>query len=209
MCTSKHLISLGFTPDRFPAGTHICYIYNDDKRREEIISKFVESGLQNGEQVAYFTDTLPPEKIREHLSDMGVQLPSQTEQERLNIGTALETYCPDGTFIPERMLQTIRNMYTNSIEEGYTGARGTGEMSWALRDVPGAEHLIEYEAKINIVVREHPTTVVCQYDTRRFDGDTLFDVLNVHPMMIVGGQVVHNPYYTPPEDFLKKHLAKR
>jgi len=209
VCTSKHLISLGFTPDRFPAGTHICYIYNDDKRREEIISKFVESGLQNGEQVAYFTDTLPPEKIREHLSDMGVQLPSQTEQERLNIGTALETYCPDGTFIPERMLQTIRNMYTNSIEEGYTGARGTGEMSWALRDVPGAEHLIEYEAKINIVVREHPTTVVCQYDTRRFDGDTLFDVLNVHPMMIVGGQVVHNPYYTPPEDFLKKHLAKR
>jgi len=209
VCASEHLISLGFTPDRFPAGTHICYIYNDDARREEIMSKFVESGLQDGEQVAYFTDTLPPEEIREHLSDMGIQLPSKTEQERLNISAALETYCPDGTFIPERMLQTIRNMYTNSIEGGYTGARGTGEMSWALRDVPGAERLIEYEAKINIVVREHPTTVVCQYDARRFDGATLFDVLNVHPMMIVGGQVVHNPYYTPPEDFLKKHLAKR
>lgn len=30
------------------------------------------------------------------------------------------------------------------------------------------------------------------------------DVLSVHPMMIVRGQLVNNPYYIEPEEFLKQ-----
>lgn len=209
MCASEHLVSLGFTPDLFPAGTHMCYIYNDDRQRQEIMSKFIDSGLQAGERVGYFTDTLSPSELRAHLTDMGVHLPPETDQKRFSISTAMETYCPDRTFIPERMLEVLKSTYKDSIEAGYPGARATGEMSWALRDIPGVDRLIEYEALVNVVVQEHPITAVCQYDARRFDGATLFDVLNVHPMMIVNGQVVRNPYYTPPEEFLEKHMADR
>jgi hypothetical protein len=41
-----------------------------------------------------------------------------------------------------------------------------------------------------------PVTAICQYDTRLFDGETLYRLLTVHPMMIVRGRVVRNPYYT-------------
>jgi hypothetical protein len=43
---------------------------------------------------------------------------------------------------------------------------------------------------------------VCQYDANRFDGATILKCLEVHPYMIVHGQVVHNPYYITPQEFL-------
>lgn len=207
MSNPERLISLGFTAEPFPAGTHMCYIYNDDQERHELISSFVESGLQGHEKIGYFVDLMSPEEMRAHLSELGVNLPPEVDEREFSITRALDTYCPDGSFVPERMLQNLRSMYSSSIDEGYAGTRASGEMSWALRGVPGSERLIEYEALINTVVREYPTTAICQYDARRFDGATLFDVLNVHPMMIIRGQVVRNPYYIEPAIFLEKHLS--
>lgn len=77
-------------------------------------------------------------------------------------------------------------------------------MKWPgpLRGIPGSEKLIEYESRLNLLVEQNPITLICQYDANRFDGATIYDVLNVHPMMIVRGQVVRNPYYVPPAEFL-------
>ena len=209
MSDSERVISLGFTAERFPAGSHMCHIYNDDTERRNVVSKFVESGLQGREKVGYFVDLVSAEDMPADLSALGIDLPPGIDARGLSITSTLDTYCPDGTFLPERMLENLRSMYRNSIAEGYAGARAGGETSWALQGIPGSERLIEYEARINIVVREHPTTVVCQYDARRFDGGALFDVLNVHPMMIVRGQVVRNPYYVAPEHFLTTYVAPR
>lgn len=207
MSDAKHLTSLGFTAEQFPCGTHMCYIYNDDRERQEMIAKFVESGLQQREKVGYFVDLISPEEMRAHFKELGVELPPETDEREFSVSRALDVYCPEGKFVPEIMLQKLRLMHSSSIDEGYTGARASGEMSWALRGVPGSERLIEYEALINTVVRDYPTTAICQYDARRFDGATLFDILNVHPMMIVRGQVVRNPYYVEPEIFLKQHAC--
>ena len=77
-------------------------------------------------------------------------------------------------------------------------------MSWALRGIPGSEGLIEYEALINTISQTQPVTPICQYDARRFDGATLLNVLRVHPLMIVQGRIVHNPYYITPEEFFAR-----
>lgn len=209
MSDSERMISLGFTAERFPAGTHMCYIYNDDTERRDVVSKYVESGLRGHEKVGYFVDLVSPGDMPADPSALGIDLPSDIDARGLSITPTLDTYCPDGTFLPERMLEKLRSMYRGSIAEGYAGARAGGETSWALQGIPGSERLIEYEARINTIVAEYPTTVVCQYDARRFDGATLFDVLNVHPMMIVRGQVVRNPYYVEPEHFLAKHAVAR
>jgi len=185
----------------------MCYIYNDDNERRDFVSKYVESGLAGHEKVRYFVDLKSPQDIPVALSAHGLDLPSDIDARGLSITRALDTYCPDGTFLPERMLEKLRWMHSSSIGEGYGGARVSGEMSWALRGVPGSERLTEYDALINTIVREYPTTAVCQYDARRFDGATLFDVLAAHPMMIIRGQVVRNPYYVAPELFLAKHMT--
>lgn len=197
-------INLGFTAETFPAGTHMCYIYNDDGERHEVIAKFVESGVAGGEAVHYFTHGPKDETLDEALLRLGVRLPEGDGCGTLTMAHAMDVYCPDGAFILWRMLDRLCECHRSSVRNGLAGARVSGEMAWALEGAPGADQLIEYEARINTVVAENPCTAICQYDARRFDGATLFQVLAVHPAMVVQGQVARNPYYVPPEKFLEK-----
>jgi hypothetical protein len=91
-----------------------------------------------------------------------------------------------------------------SVPAELAGARATAEMTWALNNIPGVERLIEYEAKINDVLKTHPLTTLCQYDTRKFSGGMIFELLNVHPVMIVHGQIMRNPFYVPPEQYFRE-----
>jgi hypothetical protein len=79
-------------------------------------------------------------------------------------------------------------------------------MTWALfENHCNVADLLRYEARLNTILQEHPLTTVCQYDARRFDGALIMDMLSVHPMMIVRGQLVKNPAYISPEIFLKEY----
>ncbi|HEB30783.1 MAG TPA: hypothetical protein ENI15_07900 [Spirochaetes bacterium] len=178
-------VSMGFTKETFPAGTHMCLIYSDDLERRKLISKFLECGLKAGEMIAYFVDTMTSEDAENWLVSMNVDIPHGSKAGQLSIKAAESTYCPNGRFVPEDMLDTLRCFYRQTIKEGYPGARVSGEMTWALKGIPGSERLMEYEARVNDVLVTHPVTAICQYDANRFDGATIFDVLRVHPMMIV------------------------
>lgn len=200
-------VSMGFTRELYPAGTHMCLIYSDDPERLKLISKFLESGLSAGEKVTYFVDTMTPGDLQNCLVNMGVNIPHNRNLEQFSIRVAMNTYCPNGKFVPGDMLDTLRGYYQEAIKEEYSGVRVSGEMSWALKGIPGSERLLEYEALVNDVLVTHPITAICQYDANCFDGATILDVLRVHPMIIVHGQIVRNHYYMKPEDFLKDYTG--
>ncbi|MCZ7400964.1 MAG: MEDS domain-containing protein [Candidatus Methanoperedens sp.] len=65
-------IDMGFTKDRFPEGTHLCLIYDDDEQRKKIIGQFLAKGISIGEQVGYYADTTTPKEIKNWLEDMGI-----------------------------------------------------------------------------------------------------------------------------------------
>ncbi len=197
------VVGMGFTCGSFPEGTHMCLIYDDEEQRLNIISKFIESGLVSRERVGYFADETEPERVYEWLEESGVDTSEPRQDGRFQVLAAEDVYCPDGEFVPEKMLGRLRAGYDDAIGCGCPGIRVSGEMSWALRGLPGCDRLMEYEALVNDVVSEYPVTAVCQYDARRFDGATILNVHRVHPMMIVGGQIVRNPYYMRPQEFLK------
>ena len=208
MC-SELKVDLGFTREEFPPGTHMCLLYSSEEERREIISKFLTSGLKGGERVGYFADEMSLDEVREWLGNLDLELEDQEKRGQFLCSNALDTYCPKGMFDPEDMLHTLKSSYTKSRDDGYPGLRVSGEMSWALKGLPGSERLMEYEAKLNQAVVTHPLIAICQYDTRKFDGATILDVLKVHPMMIVRSQVVGNPYYVKPEEFLASYAEAR
>jgi len=205
---SRPMISLGFDEELHPRGTHICFIFNDEEERRRVMSKYVQSGLDANEQVGYFVDTMSPDNLKQWMCDHGVTLPDELDGRQYSVVAAEEAYCPDGTFKVDRMIETVRELHHRSIREGYAGARASGEMTWVQRGHPGSENLAEYKCRINVLVHTVPITVVRQYDAQRFDGAKLYDILSVHPMMIVHGQVVRNPYYVEAEVFLAKLAAR-
>jgi hypothetical protein len=162
MCTTVAEIDVGFTHKRFCAGTHICLVFRDEMERRRIVSKFVESGLLGNEKVSYFADIVEPSDVLAWMKELDIDLSGAQKDSSFCIEEAELSYCPDGTFIPERMWETIKASYTASKEEGYRNARVTGEMSWALKGLPGSGRLIEYESGINKIVKTHPINAMCQ-----------------------------------------------
>jgi hypothetical protein len=200
---------MGFTSELFPAGTHMCYIFNDDDERHQLIAKYIESGLRDNEEVGYFHSKLEEKPVEESLKDLGVDpIPPNLKPGQFKSSFADDTYCPGHVFTPEGMFGRLREFYDGAMAAGYRAARASGEMEWALKHIPGSERLIEYEAGINLLVNDYPFTAICQYDARLFDGATLFEVLRVHPAMVIRGQVVRNPYYIPAEEYLKRFVAR-
>jgi hypothetical protein len=196
-------VDLGFTKLTSPGGLHICLIYNNEAERREIVENFVQSGLNSFEKVAYFADQLKPLDVNEWLKSYNITVNKNLKPGQFHLATALETYTPDGKFEPEQMLSKLEAIYHRAKDEDFHGCRGSGEMTWALNEIPGSNRLLEYESRINNLLVENPLVVMCQYDARRFNGATILGVLKVHPFMIVKGMVVQNPYYETPDEYLE------
>lgn len=200
-------IHMGFTNETFPRATHMCYLYNDDQERRQIISQFINAGVENQEFIGYFADIPDTVMIDDYLSEMGIKLPakdpSTAHPDHYLCQTAKATYFPDNQFRADTMLTKLRHLHHDCCQQATPAIRLTGEMSWASSpEVQGVEHLVEYEARVNLLIETHPLMAICQYDATAFDGETLFKILQVHPLMIVHGQVVHNPYYVPVREYL-------
>lgn len=206
-CPDRREISLGFSEEKVLEGQHICYLFNDDTERLRVMSKYLESGILDGEELLYLVDAMTPDEMLDSLEELGID--ARSEKSSLTMAEATPAYCPHGTFNCEEMLSVVKAFYKQSVrKEGFPGARGTGEMSWCLQEGMADENaLMEYEAKLNQLLVKYPYTACCQYDSRLFHGSTIMNVLAVHPVMIVRGQLVQNPYYVEPEIFLKElHL---
>ncbi|MGX2038640.1 MEDS domain-containing protein [Methylocaldum sp. MU1018] len=201
-------VALGLTDRHLPPGGHLCYIYTDEEEHCRTMAQFVESGLACGEKVAYLADVSSGEELERYISGLGVNLPERLPPGQLIVSEAESTYCPDGAFLPERMIETWRSIYCRGIEEGFSGVRATGETGWTCNAHPGLDRWFEYESMLNIVVNDVPfSSIICQYNANRLGGANLYEVLRVHPLMIVRGQVLHNPYYEAPEQYLSRLRA--
>lgn len=189
----REMIDMGFVEEEFPRGTHLCMIFNDERERQKSIFKFLAAGLTANEKVDYLVDTKTPQEFMDaFLENIDEDLKKSERLRNLNLWVAENIYCPHG-----------------NREKGFSNARASGEMTWALKGIPGSDRLMEYEALINELVVTHPITAVCQYDTNCFDGKTIFDVLRVHPMVISHGQIIQNPFYMKPQDFLKEYAGRK
>jgi signal transduction histidine kinase len=84
-----------------------------------------------------------------------------------------------------------------------------GEMTWALGEDTAPESLIEYEAKLSDFVRDHEVRILCKYNRDRFSPELTLAVIRTHPVVVYGGMIRQNPYYVPPDEFLKPNQASR
>ncbi len=200
-------VPMGFTKETFSPGMHMCYIYNDEEERKRIIFRFLESGLLNGENVLYIMDSNTAGEMEEQKLALGLDKLHTGQQGRFSSAIARDAYCPTGMFNPDEMLYRLTEFYEQSVEEGYTGARASGEMAWATKKASGSTRLMEYEARLNNTFMKCPITAICQYHAERFDNATLREVLAVHPMIICHGRILKNPYYIKSWWLLKKFLG--
>ena len=193
---SSHMIAV-LTP-----GDHLCCLYETEEEYRALLVPFLQQGLERGEKVLYIVDAHTAETILNYLRDSGVEVEPYLANGQLSILTIGDAYMRDGIFDPDGMIDLLRSETQRALAEGYSALRVTGEMTWALRGLPGSERLIEYETKLNTFLPASKCLALCQYDQRRFQSDVLLDILATHPIAIVGTEIYDNFYYIPVTDFL-------
>lgn len=198
METSERRVDLGFTEARLPPGTHICQIYGGEEERSSSLLQYLLSGVRQGEGSACFTEKTSAEAARAFFRQHGEDFDAALASGELTLSTIQDIYFQNGEFNPDRMLALLEAFHDATVAAGRTAARVIGEMSPQIHSIPGGSRLVEYESRVNELLRRIPVTAVCQYDARAFDGGTILEVLQVHPMMVVRGAVVHNPFFIPP-----------
>jgi hypothetical protein len=187
-------------------GVHLCHIFSDDEERARTMSRSVSQWLTEGAKVLCLEDAETRGHIRELLAELGVDLSGK--EQALLTASAEDTYCPIGGLVPEVLLEGFEGFCRQAVSDGFSGVRITGDMGWAVRRRIARERLLEYEIKATACARRNRVLAVCEYDARKFDGGTIMDILSVHPAMLVRGQIVRNPHYVEPEEFLARRQSR-
>ena len=181
-------------------GSHVCAFYRGDADRDRLLSGYLGAGLTAGDKCVCVVDSADTAQQLGMLPGACAEPGPYTGQ--LDIHLPESTYLAGGEFTTGDMLTFWTENMAKAEIEGYSFCRLVGEMTWALRDAPGVEHLVGYESELNRVTASYPVIVLCLYDLDRFSGEVVVNIVKTHPQVLIQGILVENPYYVGPDEFL-------
>ena len=175
---------------------HLCLVYESEEEQFATIVPYFRNGLERHEKCVYVADEHTVEEVLQALRAHGIPVDQARQSGALEVVTQREAYLRHGYFDPESMIGYMHSAVVAAKAAGYAGLRGAGEMTWMLAGDPGAERLMEYEAKLNYFFPTHECVGICQYNRNRFSDELIRDVIRTHPLVIYGGLVCRNHYYS-------------
>lgn len=191
------------------APIHVCAFFDSRDEQYNVIVPYINEGLDNKEQIINILESDCHHDHCERLSNAGIPVQEKIASNQLNVLASEDTYLSGGSFAAEKMLKLLEDALVEARSEGYESVRACGEMVWALKNLPGTDELIEYEARLNLLTPKHSCSLICMYDINRFSGRVLADVLSTHSHVILNGKIHKNPYYIEPLEFLPTLQRRR
>jgi hypothetical protein len=183
---------------------HVCALFADRDEQFEVLLPFIREGFDQGDKAVHIVNGDLRDDHFARLRGGGIDVDRAPRSGQLEVASWDETYLQGGYFDQVRTLRAVQDLLERGRAEGYPATRIVANMEWALEGLPGVHDLVEYEARVHDVLRHYDDPVVCVYDTTRFSGRMLIDIMRTHPVAIVGGVVHENPFYMPPDEFLRE-----
>ncbi|MGA3242128.1 MAG: MEDS domain-containing protein [Bryobacteraceae bacterium] len=192
------------------AHEHQCLIYETREEQFAAALPFLRSGLARREKCLYIADENSAADVLGALRKGGIDVDGYIRSRALIVAGKQETYLKHGRFEPDRWMDFLSQATDEAGHGKFSGMRTLlGEMTWALGEDTAPEILIEYEARLSDFVRDHEVRILCQYNRDRFSPELALAVIRTHPVVVYGGMICQNPYYVPPDEFLKPNQASR
>jgi hypothetical protein len=189
---------------------HICAFFANDDEEYRVLLPFIRDGLSRGDKSVQVVN---PEQRQEHLHRLaaeGVDTAAHQLSGQLQVQNNTDVYLRHGRFDQDRMLATFEQMANSSrTVEGFPMSRIICRMDWAAGDQARIADVIEFESRVNDVWSRYDDAVICTYHLAKFSGDAVIDIMRTHPMVIIGGLLQRNPFYTQPEEFLREYRGRR
>ncbi|MBA3789889.1 MAG: MEDS domain-containing protein [Actinomycetota bacterium] len=179
-------------------GAHMCAMHEGVGGVLDTLSRMFLAGLRQNERCAYIAPEESVAGVRRSLEEAGVDVADAESGGSLVFITEREQLLKDGAeFDPDYLIEAIKNLFGQTMEVGYTGLRLSADVPWISRDVPGEDRIMEFEAMADEVINNPgvPLLAVCQYRLSELDPEDSLEILERHPLTLVGGQVYVNDKY--------------
>lgn len=182
---------------------HVCAFFKSREDEYSVTLPFIKDGFEAGDKAIHIID---PARRADHLQRMasfGIDTVSAQQSGQFELHDWRDTFFSDGPFQLERQIALLEDGLTRG-QQGLPVARYVAHAEWALEEGASLDALLEFEARVNHIWPRSADTVVCAYDLSRHRADTVIDVFRTHPVVIIGGVLQENPFFVPPDDFLRE-----
>lgn len=188
---------------------HVCAFFNSDEEEYRVLLPFIKDGFERGDKAIHVVN---PDQRHDHLQRLaavGIDSMSAEQSGQLEVRINTEAYLRDGRFDQHRMLTAFEQMASGNANGGFPLSRICCRMDWVVEGRSYVDDVVEFESRVNEVWRRHDDAVICTYHLGKFGGETVVDIMRTHPMIIIGGILLRNPFFVPPEDFLRELRERR
>ncbi|MDB5319742.1 MAG: sensory transduction histidine kinase [Phycisphaerales bacterium] len=183
---------------------HICAFFHSKDEEYRVLLPFIKEGFEQGDRAFHFIDAHRRQDHMRRLQQAGIDVDGTGGEERLVVRHWEDGYLQEGYFDQHRQISLFERVLLEGKTQGYPLTRFVASMEWALLDRPGVRDLIEYECRLNNMFSKYEDPVCCTYDVCKFSASVILDAMRVHPAVIIGGVYQENPFYVPPDEFLRE-----
>ncbi|HWG74849.1 MAG TPA: MEDS domain-containing protein [Acidimicrobiales bacterium] len=187
----------------------MCAFFNSLDEQHRVLGSFIKDGLDQGDKALHLVD---PEEREDHLWRLGaagIDVGEAMGRGQLEVRPWQEGPLRGDRFDQHTWLASFEELLRSGSVAGYAQTRFLVHMEWALVDLPGVDDLIEFESLVNYVIAKYQDAVICAYDLAKFGGSVVLAALRTHPMVIIGGLLLENPFFVPPDQFLLEIRERR
>jgi hypothetical protein len=187
----------------------MCAFFHSSAEEYRALLPFIKDGFECGHKAFHVVDPTLRDDHKRRLTEAGIDVTGAEKSGQFELRNWADAYLRNGRFDQDRMLALITEVLDGGRREGFALTRMIAHMEWALEERPGVDDLVEYEARVNDIWPKHRDAVFCVYDLAKFGGHIVIDIMRTHPVVLIGGIFHENPYYVPPDVFLRERRGHR
>jgi signal transduction histidine kinase/ActR/RegA family two-component response regulator len=185
---------------RLRHGDHLCLIHESAAELLAALVPFVKRGLAAGDRCLWIGRSETSRELQDALEEQGVLVSRELDRGALVLLTERDAWLTGGRFDPGALLDLLRQVEQQALEDGFSGLRATWDLTWITAGTDAAEaRLLEYEAELNRFLAGSRTLALCRYPRERTPPALIQSILRTHPLAVLGGQICPNSFYEPPE----------
>jgi hypothetical protein len=199
-------VDLGFNGLKAQPGAHICGIYAGERQLDDIVLPFLERGLRDGDKCMCIVDSIQPTEIIAKL-DPDLDPRHRADVNQLVVMRASHVFCRSGRFSASETIGFWKVAVSEAMYDSrFEMVRAVD--TWSQHDVvvDPEEHLL-LESEMNRIIPLYRQVVVCLYDLEQFGAALIFNLLKTHPILLLGGLLLENPYYKTPDEVMAETRA--
>jgi hypothetical protein len=162
-----------------PWSTHMCGFYHTRHDYIAEVVPFLTSGLSRDEFCVWVTSgPVEEEEARGILDDQRLASGDLLPRDQVRVYPYDYWYFEDGHFSAEKAVDNATRTYEQALDEGYEGARLTGNLSWLGPDCWGS--FKSYESEVDGLIRSKKLKVLCSYPLDGLGESEIRDVVENH-----------------------------